>query len=143
MEIHIERLTPHQWKIFSEFAHRIAFGEIRDPEDERIDFALLGSMESSGGNIPVGYITCRELSARDLYWQFGGAFPPIEKTIWVCRCYEKAIQWCQGKYESVSAYVENTNGVMLKMALKWGFKIVGVKHVFSKTYVELQMELSL
>ena len=48
---------------FSADAHKIAFGQLKNPGDERIDFALLAVRD----NTPLGYVTCRELDAKAVY----------------------------------------------------------------------------
>lgn len=138
MGFRIEKIPEKEWSELSEFAHCISFNKKYDPDFERIDFTLLAVSDSG---TPMGFITCREHTKNQVYWQYGGSFPGTKDTILTYKIYEAAMRVCKENYSLITTLIENTNSVMLKMALKLGFIIVGVKHLFSKTYVELSLNL--
>jgi hypothetical protein len=133
----IEKLSKEEWFPLSANAQIICFGAKHDPSIDRIDYALV-AME---GRIPRGFITVREVNRDHAYWQFGGALPGTKGTLFSFRAFELAKEWSTEFYDSVSAYIENTNIVMLKLAMKIGFRIVGIKHTFGTTLVELFLNL--
>jgi hypothetical protein len=68
------------------------------------------------------------MDAETLYWQFGGAFPGTIGTIHSFGCYEQFLAWCGDKYSRVTTLIANDNLVMLKMAMKVGFRIQGIRY---------------
>lgn len=135
--ITIVKLNRDEWTQFSENAHLIVFNERKPPEMERVDFALLAEI---GVHQLLGYVTCRELDKDTLYWQYGGAFPRAAKTSMSFSFYMRFIWWTKQHYKRVSFLVENTNTVMLKMALKAGFKIVGIRNYKNHILLEHHLE---
>lgn len=118
----ILRLTPEEWQDFSEKAHALAFGEQRPQSLDRISYALLGI---EGGS-PMGYATCQERDSATVYWQFGGVFTKNSTASF--RAYQDLVEYHRARYERVFTFIENTNTVMLKMAMKVGFRIVGIRY---------------
>lgn len=135
--IEVDQLTPMEWSHLSEKAHLVTFNEHKPKEWDRIDFALV---VRRGDNL-LAYLTAREVSHETLYWQFGGAFPGTRETSVSYVCYRALIDFCRGKYKRITTLVENNNTVMLKMALKAGFLIVGTKCWNNSVMVELCNEL--
>lgn len=122
-----------EWKRnWSQDAHLVGFGEIRNPENERIDFALVALNEE----LPMGYITCRELDEQTLYWKFGASFPETKGTIKTLQICEGAAKWSLARYNRVQVFIENENVAMLKLALRVGFRITGIRNFDSKILVE-------
>lgn len=135
--IGVEVLTPGEWASLSEKAHVICFNEKRYSYMDRIDFTLLGVIDSE----PVAYCTVRELDFESCYWQYGGAFPNVKDTVKSFAAYKKFADWCfENKYKRVSTYIANTNIVMLKMAFKVGFRIIGTRTFKGDILVELLNE---
>jgi RimJ/RimL family protein N-acetyltransferase len=135
----VERLSKENWAVLAEAAHLVVFGEHKSASMDRIDFALLGlSMEGT----PMGFITCREFDQDTLYWQFGGAFPDTRGTHRTFSVYQRFIDWCRGKYTRITTLIENTNTAMLKMAMKVGFRIVGIRYYRGSILVEHLLELN-
>jgi hypothetical protein len=120
--VKVEKITPAEWAKYSGHAHLIAFGKTLPPGSERIDFALL----AVHGEQAMGYVTCREQDAETVYWQFGGAFPGTKDTIRTFQGYRAFVDACRG-YKRITTLIENTNTVMLKMAMAVGFRVVGVR----------------
>lgn len=121
----VVQIAKEKWGELSEKAHLIVFNEIKKPENERIDFALL--VESSSG-VPMQYATCRELDSESVYFQYGGSFPGTKGSISSLRCMEKIIEWAEfAGYRRIAFLVENTNEAMLKLAMRCGFLIVGLR----------------
>lgn len=134
MKFKIEKIDVETWKKnFSENAHKIAFSEIWDRNRERIDYALLAISDK---DVPLGYMTCRELDEKAVYWQYGGAFPSVEKSIYALPCYKAMRDWHLERYEHIGTLIENTNAPMLKMAQKVGFLITGIRYFGGKILLE-------
>lgn len=123
MDIVVDQISAQEWAQLSEKAHLIAFAENKPAEWDRIDFALL---VKRGQNL-MGYVTCRETDAHTLYWQFGGAFPGTRESSLTFSGYRAFVDFCEERYQRITTLIENDNFVMLKMAMKVGFRIVGVR----------------
>lgn len=135
--ITVEKLTPNQWKIYSANAHKIAFNELMNPDDDRIDFSLVSIFMDS----ICGYITCREVDSKTLYWAYGGAMPNIKNTALSFKAYSIMAEKCkESGYFRIFTLIENTNLVMLKFAMKIGFKIIGTKTFKGSILVEHVLE---
>lgn len=128
----VDQIFPEDWVEQSEDAHAIVFGTRKPSEWDRLDFVLV----VGDGRTPFGYVTCREHDAKTLYWQFGGAFPETRHTSRSFHGYMAFVEWCKPRYDHVSTLIENDNLVMLKMAMKVGFRIVGVKSFKGKVLLE-------
>lgn len=135
----VHKVSPEDWKPLSELAHSAVFKEHKPSDWDRIDFVL--TVEEDDGK-PRGYVTCRELDAKTLYWQFGGAFPDTQNSIAAFRGYQNFARWSKDRYDRVCTYIENTNSPMLKMAAKIGFVIVGVRNFKGSVLLEHLLEFS-
>ncbi len=135
----LEVIDSKTWALHSEDAHKIAFGKVKPASWDRIDFALLAVDDSE---MPMGYITCREHDHETIYWQFGGAFPGTKGTCKTWLIYNLAAEYCSNHYKRITTVIENTNISMLKMAMKLGFIIVGVRGVQGSVLLELVKEFS-
>lgn len=133
----IEKVSPEDWKHLAGSAHVLSFGERRDSNLDRVSFALLAVDELEK---PAGYVTCIEMDKETLYWQYGGAFPDYLGTIHSLSGYKKFVGFCSEMYKRVTTKIENNNLVMLKFAMKLGFKIVGVENFNGKILVNLTNE---
>lgn len=122
----------------SESAHVSVFDERRKKDMDRIDYTLLAV--ESVGDIPAGYITCRELDRDSLYWAYGGAFPSVRGSNQSFAVYKKFITWCRERYKVVFTQIENTNRTYLKFALQVGFVIQGCRHWDGHVFVELALD---
>jgi len=134
--VRVEQLTPAEWSKVSEAAHKVAFGTVRLAVDERIDYALI----CVDGTDLKGYLTAKEMDAKTVYWQFGGAFTGTRGTITTFKGYLGFVRWTKERYERVQTRIENKNTAMLKMALQVGFEIVGVRVTQGCTMVELELD---
>lgn len=135
MKVWVEKLTKEQWKPMSENAHTIVFGTRKPESMDRIDFALIVRNEEG----LMGYLTCREHDAETLYWQYGGAFPGTRGSSLTFLGYQQFVVWCKERYKRITTLVENDNIAMLKMAMKVGYRVVGVRTVVSdKTHILLE-----
>lgn len=120
------QISKDKWSELAEKAHLVVFNEIKKPELDRIDYALM--VESDSG-IPMQYATCRELDSESLYFQYGGSFPGTKGSIRSLRCMEKIIEWASFYgYRRISFLVENTNEAMLKLGMRCGFIICGIRN---------------
>lgn len=122
----IVKISKEDWSALAERAHLIVFNEVKKPEMDRIDFALV--VESESG-VAMQFATCKEQDSESLYIQYGGAFPGTKGTIKSLRAFEEIMAWAAGAgYRRLSFLVENTNEAMLKLALHTGFLITGIRH---------------
>lgn len=122
----VVKIAKEDWSELAERAHLIVFNETKKPEMDRIDYALM--VESDAG-LPLQYCTCRELDAESVYFQYGGSFPGTKGSPKSVRCMELILDWAEfAGYKRVSFLVENTNEAMLKLALRCGFLITGLRH---------------
>lgn len=133
----VVKINPTEWAELSEKAHLIVFNEEKKASSERIDFALV---TESTEKVLMNYVTCRELDKSSLYWQYGGSFPGTKDTILSYRATQALLRFCKEQYERVSFYVENTNLPMLKLAMKCGFKITGVRNYKNSVLLEHLLE---
>lgn len=136
MEIEVDCLPAKEWSHLSEKAHLIAFSESKPAEWDRIDFALVVRR----GQEPMGYLTCREHDAHTIYWQFGGAFPGTRESSLTFSGYKAFVAWCEKRYKRVTTLIENDNVVMLKMAMKVGFRIMGIRNYRGHILLEHLLE---
>lgn len=134
----VEQLSPADWKTLSEDAHKVAFGTVKPVADERIDYALI----CVEGTKLQGYLTAKEMDGKTVYWQFGGAFPGTKGTPSTFKGYLAFVRWTMERYERVQTRIESKNTAMLKMALKVGFEVVGVRVAQGFTMVELELEFN-
>lgn len=135
----VVRVTKEDWKQLSEKAHLVVFNEVRDAESERIDFALVAENQDS---TPGTYVTCRELDAHSLYFQYGGSFPGTKGTPRSLQAMQGFLRWArENGYKRVAYYVENKNHAMLKLAMRTGFTITGVRNFKNSILLEHCLEL--
>ncbi len=122
----VVKIKKEDWSELAEKAHLIVFNEIKKPEMDRIDFALM--VETEGG-IPMQYATCQERDRDTIYFQYGGSFPDTKGTTKSLRCMQEILKWTeQAGYRYVAFLVENVNQAMLKLAMHTGFIIVGIRN---------------
>lgn len=136
--VEIMQLDPDQWSVFSEDAHRASFSEFRPAYMDRIDYALLAHDPDVKG--PLAYVTIRELDADSVYWQYGAAFPTIAKGIHVVGIYQRFVDYMRESYKRITTLVENTNVAYLRLAMKVGFRIIGVRMFKGTILVELLLD---
>lgn len=136
----IDVLGPDEWKHLSENAHLVVFGKSKPAAFDRIDYALLCADEAG---TPKGYLTARELDHESVYWQFGGAFPGVEKSLLAWRIYSSFVEFekTAGR-KRIMTYVENSNVGYLKMAMKAGFRIIGTRCVGGTVLLEHALEFA-
>lgn len=138
MSVTVDKFNRAEWREYSETAHAICFGTHKPADWDRFDFALVVRTAEK----LMGYITCREMDAETVYWQFGGAFPETRGTASVWKGYQAFVEFCRGKYKRIGTLIENDNAGMLKMAAKIGFKIVGVRTYAGSVLLEHCLELA-
>lgn len=135
--ISLKRLSREQWAWLAEHAHLVSFGEHKPREWDRIDFAVLLVDETDTAQ---AWATCRELDAHTLYLQFGGALPEARGTPKSWECFRILLAWARQSYQRVTFLVENSNLPMLKMGMKAGFRIVGVRNYKGSILLEHLLE---
>ena len=134
--IQIDRIEKEDWDKLSTDAHTAVFNEKRPSSWNRIDYAL---GIRSGLDI-IGFATIRELDHESVYWQYGGGIPEFRNSPKMFKGYKAVADYCfENGVKNIQTLVENTNVVMLKMAMKIGFLIIGTKTLDGKTYVDLYL----
>lgn len=136
--IEVDQLNPKHWANYSEKAHLICFKEKMSCDWDRIDFALVVRSNDQ----LMGYVTCREHDHESIYWAYGGAFPGTRESSLTYAGYREFVSWCKKSYKRITTLIANDNLVMLKMAMKVGFKIVGVRVFKNIIYLEHLLEFS-
>jgi len=134
------KLSESDWKKYElgDYGHQIAFNSSLPPECQRIDYGLL--LIDRNTDLPVAYMTCREFDKDTVYWQFGGALPPLEKKIWAFSAYLKFVEWHKERYKRITTLIENDNVAYLKFAMKAGFRIIGLRVFKGKILLEHVLE---
>ena len=120
----LRTLTPEQWKPHAELAHQIVFGKQKPAHWDRLDYVLV--TENDEG-VPLCYVTCQERDSESLYWQYGGSFPGAKGTIITWGSLQVFIGYTQERYKRLAMLIENTNTPMLRLAMKAGLRIVGIR----------------
>lgn len=134
------RLDKEAWKReWAEMAHKVVFEKHRPGSVDRIDYALL--IVNTELNKPAGFCTVRELDSESVYWQYGGTFPETIGTTWVASVYHALIEWTRDRYKRITTLVSNQNIAYLKLCMKFGFRIIGVRCFKNEIYVELLNDL--
>lgn len=136
MKATVERVNKEVWKSLSEGSHENSFGTNRPKEIDRVDFALVSYVNDK----PTGYVQCLEMDSHTLYWQTGGAFIDIQKTMEVVPCYMAMVEWSLKNYQRITTRVDSENIGMLHLAMKMGFRVRGTWHFDNHVYVELLNE---
>lgn len=124
--------NPEQWREYANAAHILVFKESREPLLDRISFALLAHNNQS----PVGYVTCRELDAESLYWQYGGALDEF-RGFNAVRAFRVFFNYCAEKYKRISTLVKNDNVAYLHLLMKMGFRAIGLRTFGGEIFLEM------
>lgn len=138
-ELRLDVLTATEWTAVRDAAYMAVFGETRPAGFDRIDYALLAVHEGT----PVGFATVRELDARSIYWQYGGAVQAIRGTLMVQRAYRLFLSWAFGRYDNITTLVNADNVPYLRLAMANGFRIIGTRTWNGPVYVELRARVKI
>lgn len=115
---------------FSKIAHESVFGS-KNEDFYRIDFAILVTTETD----VVTYVTCREVNKETVLMSYGGSFRKNNHmTLFAVK---RILDICTQEYKTIVAFVENTNFAMLRIFLKIGLKITGLRFGYGTPLVEL------
>ena len=138
MKYLVEKVSHQTWvSRFSEMAHVESFGLLRPRDIERMSFALV----SVANDKPTGFVQCIEMDSETLYWQSGGMFLDIQKTIGVVPSYLAGIDWSLNNYKRITTRIDSENIRMLHLAMKMGFRVRGTWNFENRVYVELLNEV--
>ncbi len=137
MKVRVEKISPEAWQPYAEAAAEAVFGVRRPGDLGRFDFALL--LVNDAEDIPVAYVTCKELDDDTLYWQFGGPLPSLQG-IHIFRVFAELVGWTLSRYERATMFIENENVPALRMAMAAGFRISGVRFYAGEILCELFLE---
>jgi len=133
---HVERVGAEWIAENGNAASLSAFGGSRSADLDRAQFAIVSFRNEK----PTGYVTCIEMDSETVYWQVGGAFDGVKRTLDVVPSYLKMIDWALERYKRITTRIENTNIEMLHLAMKMGFRIVGTWNFKNQIYLELLNE---
>lgn len=131
------RYNPEQWFAYSEAAHCSVFGTSRAPWLDRINYALV----AVDGDEPVGFTTCRETDAESVYWQYGGCMED-QRGHKAVRAFRALFDDAQSRYRRCTTYVKNDNVGYLHLAMKYGFRIIGLRNYEGHIMLELHQEFN-
>lgn len=137
--LQVQKLSPLEWASLAAKAHSVVFHERRPFEMERIDYALL-VLENG---LLMGYLTVREFDQESAYWQYGGGFPSSRDQMKAFYSYKKLIDWSKEQgYKRITTLIESDNVRMMKLAMKFGFRVIGVRMFEKNVLVEFLNDLS-
>jgi hypothetical protein len=129
----VHALRPDEWAEVSESTHLVAFNEKRDPSLNRVDFALM----ATDGDDPVAYMTCYEHDAETVYIQHGGKLPDAGGSVKAFKAYMQMLgRLNEMGFKFGQTMIENTNTAMLRIAMKAGWLISGIRFFDGKILVE-------
>lgn len=135
--VQVVRIEPDEWAArFSEEIHKLVFKEIKPSFADRISYALLFVCQEE----VVGYLTVRETDHETVYWQFGGVLPGVRRRLLGRGCVAAALEWQKAYSKRVMLYTQNTNLPMLKLALGYGFLVIGTRTFKNWVMVDLIKE---
>ena len=135
----VRMLSPDEWSEVSQEAHKICFDELKLAEYDRISFALMAVDEEK----PLAYMTLQELDGLTVYLQHGGAFPGTRGSVNSYLAYVAMLKELKKLgYQRAGTYIENTNKPMLKMAMKAGWLITGIRTFEGSVLLEHQLKFS-
>lgn len=123
---------PSQWGLVSERLHAETFGEFRPDSLNRIDFALVYWLDDE----PLGYMTCREMDSESVYIGYGGILPKNRRNPKSFTGYMELLMYLQERYLRASTLIENNNVEMIRLAMKVGFRITGVRNFKGQIFLE-------
>lgn len=139
MNLNVIQIGATAWRAISRDVHNVVFQTDKPAEFDRIDYAL--GVEDEAGQ-PMAYVTVREHDHESVYWQFGGAFPPAKNSPVAYRAFCKVIDWQKAHSKRIAMLVENDNTSMLRIAMKAGFRVIGVRYFKGHILLEHALELS-
>ncbi len=122
----VKKLSKEQWQELAQGVHSIVFKEIQDADYNRISYALL--LVEKESDVVTSYITIQEMDAKWAYIQYGGAFPNYQKGLYVVRGFHQLLNYLRERYDKISTFVENSNYAMLKLYMREGFLVTGIKY---------------
>lgn len=117
----VEKVSFQEWQILAGDAHKVCFNEIRPPDINTFDFAVVCFDEDK----ILSYVTIIEMDKETAYMQHGGAFPGTKNTTNSFLTYHKTMTFLKEHYKRITTRIENKNVAMLKFAMKEGLLING------------------
>lgn len=135
MNVGVVRYTADEWREYADSAHKLVFKKSRDPLIDRISFALLAHLHDS----PLGYVTCREIDAESLYWQYGGALDEF-RGFNAVRGFKAFFNYCSDRYKRITTLVKNDNVAYLHLLMKMGFRAIGIRMFQAEIFLEMYWE---
>lgn len=88
----------------------------------------------------MGYVTVRELDEKTAYIGYGGVFPAFQRSYGAVGVYRLGMSYVGERYERASTLIQNTNIPMLKLAMKFGWLIKGMRVFENDIFLEHQIE---
>lgn len=124
MDIFVEQVSREEFLKISKDVHLGAFFEHREPDFERLNYALV--CHDSHDKL-TAYATIIEHDADSAYMQHGGCFSDVEKFKTV-KSYLLMMNYLKGKYKTITTRIFNENIAMLKLAFTAGLRVIGVEY---------------
>lgn len=133
--MYLEFVDKNAWKEhFSETLMSLVFDMPDFHLIESVDYAVLIKDEDD----ILGFSTCRALDKSHIYMQYGGS---LQKSFKNLSSYLLLVNTLKKEYSTITTYIENTNTSMLKIAMKAGFRIIGLRSFKNKIYLEHCIEV--
>lgn len=130
----IKIYSKKEWLEYSSQFHDVVFNNPEFKEIENIDFSLV----AFDGDEALGFATIRVLDKFHAYMQYGGA---VKKGYKILSAYLKMIELLKGSFLNITTLIENTNHPMIKLAMKAGFNINGIRIKSGNIYLEHLIEV--
>lgn len=134
----ILRVSSEEWRDkYAANARLSVFGEILNPDEERIDYALLVTQDKE----LVIYTTFKELSKVHVYMCFGGSFPNARgKSSLVRGAFLSMLEHSYKTYNEITFHTKNTNYPMQKLSMHAGFLVVGLTYTDKNILLEYNLK---
>lgn len=129
-------ISKESWMNISPYFHQMAFSNKDFSLIENIDFAC----SLVNDDTTLGYCTFRVLDKTHVYMQYGGA---VDLGAYLnFKAYLTLVEALKKEYMHITTLIKNDNVPMLKMAMKAGFRIVGIRFIKNEIYLEHSIEVN-
>ena len=126
-------------KKFQSTAYQAVF--CNDPSDQDpslFDYALIGIDEET--DLPISYVTCKQLNAHTMFLEYGGVAPEYRNTPKSQSIFIEAIKYLQKAGAKIINFATTNDNVKMQiLGLKAGFKCMGCYMDGSKLFLEYSL----
>jgi len=133
--INLNFYTKDEWQEYSKQFHALVFNNSDFSDIENIDFACVVFDKDTA----IGFSTMRVLDKYHVYMQYGGTLDKSNYTN--LKGYLKLIEALKDNFLNITTLIENNNKSMIKLAMKAGFEIIGIRYKKGSIYLEHSIEV--